>query len=1588
MAGVFSVKPYVFELNWVIKETETEKICFRISPRTGKEQFGIVVKDEELGKRLYSILDAIKKKEFYLYSNDINKMPYLRVVKYGSTFNKRIKWFLIEGSKLYNLLNEKQQVMCLVQSFVYKMQRLDFMLDTTKFDFSKCDSVCEFLACFTKSYVAADKKRSLGLRIEYLHHVLTDGATLEEVYKEIGKETIFYNANDLPYDLSAFKLCFDYYKFGFIPFEDIDIAEYLFNNSKEIDDRALIALSGRIEENCTVTEKTNDYTVYDGKIKIYNEISESFGKFLEDIAYTIKNHDCIEHIEALIVDMNGKLIGYTYTTTVNENIESISEMVCNTQYDVVENVSMLSDLISNFHGNSILSMLANAIWRKKIQDKSIVCNLEKCIVKIKGQKGKKDFYMVKTVKDLYELKSESIETLQTQNTEIFFKLLSKVLSNKYGKLTSKRKCLSRTEVRYLRPQLASEFANYMLGKQVDYGKATEALITFLEKDMWEMHYSDGNVYFYDSVYAYHPTVVTYLFDYEAEEKYGIKVDDKPSKELPDGRKMYFFGTSQKIAKFKEKENSIVKEITEKINISISENITLLGVSELILNTKRLNNEGDYNVIGYVTKPPKGRRMTVDVLKGMNNKELLLVVGRLFSKSTNYYVPWVNTYVDDDFNFYIDYMSEVIEGEGFELLESGKDNAVDFVKWTMDELIKEGCNSYSFVNVDFEDCSGSLSIEFKFENLSNSFDAYCEEHEIFYNSQNGDCPVCEMISYDVPIDYKEKFAKVFEDEYAIHYAIDESYNLKIYKPEFEKIAVVEKNVDYIISAHFGVPKIKLCQVCFIPRKKAYDTEGNFIGIVYDAEKFESDTSNDICVDLTDKQKLVNRARIKALQRFKAQIDELLNSVMYFSVNPFTHVFLNTTHKKQVQILNIEFIEFDKYNSAETEKWTLDYIWQALQVDNYDLPECPKNMFVMGELLNRIESRLTRYCMIHKKYYFDSYACCPECISVAKQKEFIEIRKKNTFNSMTPMNEGGEALIYAINHNDVAKLFKEEEINIDFKCAVLFRILSKKYLLEKLNSEKKKYKFIYPKMLFLDDGYKKIYGYRMERVYNAYPITTLKDKVEVEKLGFSREDILEILITIGEGIERLHKEANIYIGDLNGRNILFDKEKNVYFLDFDGMGVDEIKPEFCTDGYIDPISKKNQNITKKDDWYSFAVQAFYYLTYTHPFNGVYYAAENGHTVMLEIPDKMERRISLLGNHGMKAPAIAESWEWMNEDLKFIFLKTFEGDYRESLVPNLKRQYENLTGQETNSEVTSRMIRINEKFVAFEVKPFGDKVIKYFTPDIAVCASEDWPHIRIADIPKTSFGLYNVEKMKCMEYLPDEGFLVMIDSNKVLKIYSTKEHETIYKEELPCETSFAIIEKYDVDSSVYFDAFIGRERVIHRRVILINGAVINNTYATGTQDIRCFNVEEKDKFVIVKSLDELRDEVYCNNEKFHEVSYKTAELKNAAEYEIKYDKFTKSWIVANNYGYVLVILRNGEKMELNLEEINERNLGNISYTGYNIYIPSERILTIFNVQTQNAKKMNCGEIITSESKICKINYQGFSVITQNNFWEIRRG
>lgn len=459
--------------------------------------------------------------------------------------------------------------------------------------------------------------------------------------------------------------------------------------------------------------------------------------------------------------------------------------------------------------------------------------------------------------------------------------------------------------------------------------------------------------------------------------------------------------------------------------------------------------------------------------------------------------------------------------------------------------------------------------------------------------------------------------------------------------------------------------------------------------------------------------------------------------------------------------------------------------------------------------------------------------------------------------------------------------------------------------------------------------------MEKV-GGIPLFSLRNKSEVEKLGFDTSDILEILISTGEGIEKLHQKANIFIGDLNGRNILFDKDKKVYFLDFDGMGVESLSPEFFTDGYVDPVSKNNGCITIKDDWYSFAIQAFYYLTYTHPFNGIYKKDKK-----LDIVEKMERKLSLLGNHNMTPPKIAKSWDNMNKDLKKAFLNTFEGDYRESIVPFLLKEYDLINNNQIN-------INENNKFIIEETSLFDLK------SDIA----EILDNYRVDGIENI---IVNDNLVFCIY---EDEIVVRNKSNSYNEVFSLEVSEVQY---------------FDINDNVlYYVDIIDGENVIVKNEILEDDNV-KCTLIKFKSDLitKGFGVWDNSKFIIVKRDLEGNDIIYCNDMEYHIIEKNLT----SEEYQILYDEFSKKWIVIGSNGMCIIIFPDMKNQIIKQEKILETNLFNIVFSKENIYIPLDGYLYIYSIKREISKEISCNISVDSTFEITS---NGFKFINDNKLYE----
>lgn len=1561
-------------------------------------EYIVVVKDEEIGKKIYNFIKGFKGQNLWL------SLMYFRITRYSATINKRVKWFCISNISLFNCLQKssKKENLYTILTFIENVSSYGWNIDASRFDKYRLFNISEFFSFFIQSISEATEIAAKGCLIEYVHCALSGNDNLKEYYDKLLAEKVFYEEKELPYKMRVVKMCYKYYKDGTVP---ESISDMLIENAGEVLD--LITSSEKIKSELNVTEETEEYTVYDGNIKLFKDIPGSFSKFVKHIAWYKHLNYSVEKPETLIRDFSNRVIGYKYITT--EPVQSILDVTVDCQTELNNIFYKLTSFFEETKG-----IAEDIIYSEEYEydfGKSICCipNIKKSKIKI----------LFNSLWDYYKIMSLSDERKKECIIKIYFSLFARYLNQKYGELNRQEQIRELPEVKYLSPIFVRELINFVLNKEVNYSKINAELFIMMKKYLKQYEIGE-KIYYYDSRYCYSPAATTITFDYEIEKKHGAEVvrlikssfmylkgkGNTKTYILPDGRRMVIFKTSKKIEAFKNEIENRKLEITKALGDISDEHVRFVYVSEILVNTNRLNNEDMYNISGYITRPLKGTPLSFEKFLEFDNKKLLKIVGYLFDKFVNKYIPWEHIWMDEGFNFLIDYLDTKFT---LKVSDNSHRNSLHFINWMFNKLQEVGYNSLAFLDYYEFLKSRSYVSGHLIVGLANSYDTYCEEHKIFYSSERGkQCPACSRLKFVVPEDYETSLTKVFEDEVATHYSMDEIYNLKIYKPNCEHLHEVEKSVEEIIICNMqSTHRVNKIQDCFIPCKRAINSNNEFIGIVYEAVKFEAVDGNtkDVCVDLKNINSLNNLARLKSLLRFMLQVDTLLNRYKAFITDVFTCVFLNPSHKKQVQILNIEFLNIKDTTvrhpfRENTKNYASKYVQEVLKVDSslseLFTTEEPLKFEALIEELKKLESKLTKYCPVHKQFYFNEYISCPRCISPELQRPYIEYKNIADFNSSLVMNEGGESFIYEYDGLSVVKVFKEAEVNFDLKSAVLSRILCKKDILVSINAQENKYKYIIPKKFFIDTRSKRLFGYSMYKVRNAFPISILKDKVEVEKLGFSKKDIFEIIITVGEGIETLHEKANIYIGDLNGRNILFDRDKNVYFLDFDGMGVDEIAPEFCTDGYIDPVSKKNKKITMKDDWYSYAIQAFYYLTYTHPFNGIYYEKVGKQRVLLEIPDKMERRISLLGNHGMKPPEIALDWNtWMSTELRDVFLRIFESDCRENIVPYLKEQCKKL-GEKADVDAANKITRINSKFIAIEVESLDKDVVEKFRDYIKLSGETDIAYLRFlinTRLPQNKFvksiennaPSYGTRKLLISE---DREVCYIIERITGIIAINIITGETLFSEDSKT-LHFSNRTKFVMDgSTLYYNGKVNSQAAIFKLTVSPNGEVKKETIKLEMQDVRYFDVKFGTKFILINEAGSDLDEVYCNSEKFCEIKYDVSRAKNPWKYRILYDTVTKSWAIINNFKHIIIIKANGEKIDFISKELkNDEKLNSVVFYNGHLYIPSKDSLDIINVKTQKAKKLDCINIMNADSIICAINSQGFSVITDNILYKVQK-
>ena len=992
----------------------------------------------------------------------------------------------------------------------------------------------------------------------------------------------------------------------------------------------------------------------------------------------------------------------------------------------------------------------------------------------------------------------------------------------------------------------------------------------------------------------------------------------------------------------------------------------------------------YEAVGYICKKIKGEKLTKNNLRKLDNKDLAFLQLNLFKFFDSQYVPLEYIYYDTatkiiqinglENNIKLEKISKKLKNNMLVIFDANEPQLIEIRKKFFNELVLN--RKYPKLLLDrIDEDILAIDTQEQYNKYISKLNCYCERHNLYYNSENG-CNICNKYFVDLKTFETQEKKYIMEDSYASYYSVEIGNEKLFIKQIKNKEANVERSIEELIYDE----QIQKIQQLYLPLKLTYNN-GVFNGYI-----FEYCDANEFC-DLENYELLSNLQRIKGCISLAKKVRKMIQEGYTFWKNPFGKVLVVKGFNNEVQIVNIEYVRKNNKEKSirNTILYTIKYIEKVIENDEnilFSLPSVNYSLKSLNEVISVLEnysSSLKKICRKHG-YYSDKLFYCPRCINKAKLEsvsnniQYLTQIPKNKARSK--VDEGGESVVYSLSNDEVIKVFKADEIDLGYKAQVIIEMMCKNQELKSIEEKVQKEGIYSFKYITIDkvnvDGYSNnINSYIMKKI-DAMHISFLKSRKFIsERLNFTRKDILEILINIGKGIEYLH-QLNIYIGDLNGRNIMFDKNKTVYFIDFDGMGVEGLKPEFYTDGYVDPISKKNNTVEMKDDWYSYAIQAFYYLTYTHPFNGIEEGKEDE-----DIVTRMEKRNSVIGKENIKVPSITINWNWMPDSMINTFKDIFEGECRQSMRIFFEKYYDLAYGNKYNS--FKDFIGEKENYSISKDNQSPCEVVDV-TDNISLTLlktiDENMSIIKINDKNKYYFkekdkkimlnNVDNEEVSKIVEIIENEKYLYIIFKNR-LDIYSNE--KLIFSEHISSDNNVVV-------NGNFFYCLDINSNEINEKHISSNDEITTQKIKFKLP-VKKFNVVNNSKFVIITQNEEGKDLVYCNDDLFY--TFDNADT----DYKILYDNNTKKWLIIRSDGNGIVIHEDGKYDKIEIKNTTKTNIYNFLWDYNTIYIPQQNKLIVYNTLSKKSKEIELLNLIDENSKI-KIYEKGFYIINSNKIYK----
>lgn len=506
-----------------------------------------------------------------------------------------------------------------------------------------------------------------------------------------------------------------------------------------------------------------------------------------------------------------------------------------------------------------------------------------------------------------------------------------------------------------------------------------------------------------------------------------------------------------------------------------------------------------------------------------------------------------------------------------------------------------------------------------------------------------------------------------------------------------------------------------------------------------------------------------------------------------------------------------------------------------------------------------------------------------------------------------------------------------------------------------------------------------AYLMKKLIDAEDLHMLTKPKYLATAGLSNKDVLEIITKLGTDLGTLHS-LGIIVGDISDYNFQMNG-KCVYFIDVDSWGVEgRFSPDAYTEIFTCPDSyapDRTIRFSKENEYYNFAVLAFNMLTKIHPFGGTY-LPENS----LSIPERMKRKISILGSHkkDIKIPKIIGSWEWMSPQLKKDFEDIFEHGKKIDITPDLVDLLGNMKYCSTHDiyyyskysecPLCNENAKVKEAPVIAKVTQtangpqitivFAGKDCTYVLSDVHyINKNNEAVHFSTGrKFPVARGKRVDFSKDGKIVYVADEDSIVVYDENN--KIISTIER---------MHKSFYLVK----DREVYY---VDKGNNLYRLVITPNG---NLPYYLNQVYNPIFEVSD-DGQVFVASMYP-KTAIITTPDYTFEVNY-SGKIK---EYAIKYDRVTHKWLfvyqMTNGRYRTMVFNKNKIEYDDTVIVYNAQTLGNIDFHNNTIYDPDDNRIVGTNLVKNMAKEFKCA-VVDGNSKL-QFTGRGFKIYNKDNIY-----